>query len=109
MDISNYLIAFIAGSLFCFLIQLATMDYGIGAGDIVVYKYFEKTKIGKVVLIEKHNISYKGDTDILLSHAPCATYYYIEATDSDSNNNTIKLYEHEVLHKVGVRDKDICS
>lgn len=111
MDISGYLAAFIGGCLAVGLAQtiyLAVIKYGINAGDVVVYKHDGKVSIGRIIAIERHKLSYEGDTDLLVICNGDKYYYHVVPIEEKPKvGNIIKLYEWEVLHKVGKGDGNV--
>lgn len=111
MDVSGYLAAFIGGCLAIGLSQvlyLVATKYGINVGDVVVYKHDGRASIGRIVAIERHKISYDGNTDLVVTCNGDIYYYYIvPIAEKPRVGNTIKLREYEVLHKVGKGDTNV--
>ena len=111
MDISGYLAAFIGGCLSIGLTQvlyLVVTKYGISAGDVVVYKHEGRVSIGRIIAIERHELSYEGNTALLVICNGDKYYYHVVPIEEKPKvGNIIKLYEWEVLHKVGKGDGNV--
>lgn len=90
------------------MLYLVATKYGINVGDVVVYKYYGKVSIGRIVVVERHKLSYEGNTDLVaICNGDIYYYYIVPIAEKPRIGNTIKLREYEVLHKVGKGDSNV--